>query len=791
MDLLLKNTTQQRHTNLTMDNAVLQPKKTEGVFDIAFIEFSDSKVPEFKEVRNKEWILYGENNLYPEYLLYLYNKADRHGSIINSKTKYICGSGLKKEANIEGGFNKWVEEVNSVKVTHEAFVINKDGETMFDIIKKSQKDVEIFGGFRWAIVKNRLGQVKEIYHIDFYKFRRDKDCDGYWFKEDWSSKKKEEAVFYKSFDPNDHEDANIQVFAFNEYRPGCDWYPMPGYIACNNYIEIDVEISKFHLSAIKNGMSPSKMIQFYTGEPDETKKKAIEKRFRDKFAGSENAGKFILVFNSSKEKTVDIDDLSANDLDKQFDLLNKTVEQHIITGHEVVSPMLFGIKTEGQLGGNNELRTAYQIFQNTYGKPKQDDLEKVVNYFGLLMGKGTDYSIMQLDPVGVVVSDDMIKEALQPDEVRELAGLPKIDRPENSAGAQILSQLASVSPLVANKVLESLSEDEIRSMVNLPPKQPQQQTTTDANGNVIPVAPTIPTQQQDQRNANLNNISMQTLNRIMGVAAKYQKGILNYAQALVFLKGFGLTEEEAAAFLVTPEEDAALTQEQQQQVFSFNFNKEISNEVKQEVEDTIIQMFDSCGELKQDYHVITSKRKQKFDKQSSSEFEANFFQGLFAAAKITNAEASIVDLIKKDKKITPEVIAETIGSTPEYVTSKIASLTKRGVITSNEVNIGDDVEVERSIVEKVKSPEPAETTSIEIKYSYEVKSGVGPEVIPTTRPFCKKLLNLNRLYSRKEIETISAKLGYSVWDRRGGWWGDNPACRHIWVSHIVVKKGKK
>jgi DNA-binding MarR family transcriptional regulator len=765
-----------------MDNILEQTKEHQVDDGIVVIKFADSKIPEFKEVKNKDWILYGEDNLYPEYLLYLYNKSARHGAIINSKTKYICGSGLEKSQNIAGGFNNWEEDVNGVKIKHAACIVNRDGETMLDILEKSQKDVEIFGGFRWAIIKNRLGQVLEIYHVDFYKFRKDKDSDGFWYKDDWS--KRGEATFHNSFDPNDNVDPNTQIFAYNEYRPGCDYYPMPGYIGCNNYIEVDVEISKFHLSSIKNGLTPSKMIQFYTGEPEENKKKAVERRFREKFAGSENAGKFILVFNSSKEKSVDVNDLSGSQNDKMFDILEKTVEQNIITGHEVVSPMLFGIKTEGQLGGNNEIRTAYEIFINTYGKPKQTKLLRVVNYFGELMGKGCDYGIKQLDPVRIVISDEMIKDVLQPDEIRELAGLPVVKN-EDSAGQKILTQLSSVSPLVANKILESLTPDEIRSFVNLGPKLPG---TVNADGTIVPVpATTQPTQQE--RSANLN-ISMQTLNRIMSVAAKFNAGKLTYEQAMVFIRGFGLTDEEAAVFLVTPEEAAQAQAEPVMPAPQLPVQAAQNFDADGLTEDQVVLMFDQCGELKDDFHIITSKRKQKFTAQSAAEDEANFFHGLYAGVAVTNAEASILALIKKDSKITPEVIAQSIGSTPEYVTSKIASLTKRGVLTSSEVSIGDDIEIERSVTEKVKAPKGEEKTQISVKYSYEVKPGVGDEIIPTTRPFCRKLIKLNRLYSRKEIETISERLGYSVWERRGGWWGDSPTCRHIWVSHVVVKKGK-
>jgi hypothetical protein len=55
-------------------------------------------------------------------------------------------------------------------------------------------------------------------------------------------------------------------------------------------------------------------------------------------------------------------------------------------------------------------------------------------------------------------------------------------------------------------------------------------------------------------------------------------------------------------------------------------------------------------------------------------------------------------------------------------------------------------------------------------------------------------MQLDKLYTRAEIEAVSARLGYSVFDRRGGWWtmpnGDHsPSCRHLWMAQTVIKKG--
>lgn len=714
------------------ETAILNGKpKTNDDFDIVVLKFADSKIPEFKEVRNKDFILYGEGNNYPEYLTYLYNKSAKHNAIINGKCNYILGSGFDRKTPVPGGFADFKNPDGTITP---ASVVNKSGETMYDIWVKSVKDIEIYGGFRWLVSWNLLNQITDIYHEDFYKFRVGKD-GNYYHKKAWVKDGKatrEDATIYPEFNPNplppgplgQAVSKGIQVFAYNEYRPGCDYYPLPGYIGANNYIDTDIEISKFHLSSIRNGMMPSKLIQFYTGEPTDEKKREVERRFEKKFSGAENAGRFVLVFNTNKDKSVDISDLSASELDKQFDLLNKTCQQEIFTGHGIVSPMLFGIKTEGQLGGNTELKTAYEIFINTYAKSKQANIERIVNYFGGLMNKGKDYFITQLDPVGLMFDVKDIVNLLPKEFIYEKLGIPK-------------------------------------EYMGLPPVNPNN-----------PTGPANVQQEATAVNDNIKNLTAKQHQQLVRIIRQYSKGQLTKEAATVLLKaGLGLDDSDIASILGVEEDD------------SLQFSAVGQDEV--------IQMFAACGDLKKDFHIVKSKSIKFSSNKEAAEDELNFYQQAFKT-EVTNTEASIVDLIRKDKRITPEVIAQTIGTTPEYVTAKIASLTKKGIITSKTETIGEDSQVERTVAKDIKPPGgEIETTEILIKYSYEVKPGVGPPIIPTTRPFCVKMIELDRLYSRLEIESISQRLGYSVWDRRGGWWGDSPTCRHVWVSHIVVKKGGK
>lgn len=177
------------------------------------------------------------------------------------------------------------------------------------------------------------------------------------------------------------------------------------------------------------------------------------------------------------------------------------------------------------------------------------------------------------------------------------------------------------------------------------------------------------------------------------------------------------------------------------------------------------------------------------------------FEDMELFADVTQLQSDILDLISKDKRITPEVIAETLKEDVGVVKRIITALEKRGFISSTESKIGEGIDeniiIERKlteplkdIVEKVKP----KTTEFLIRYSYEWKTGFNNSDLPSSRPFCKYLLSANKFYSRSDIEQMSARLGYSVWDRRGGWYTKpntnihEPACRHVWKANVVTRK---
>jgi hypothetical protein len=204
-------------------------------------------------------------------------------------------------------------------------------------------------------------------------------------------------------------------------------YPLPEYLGCVPYIEMDKEIANFHLNSIKNGFIGGTMINFFNGQPTEEEQQVIERKLYDKFSGSNNANKLVLNFNDSKEQGAEIIALNGNDFDKRFDTLNKTVQQEIFAGHRIVDPQLFGIKESGIFVSRNQIRDSYELFQNTYVNGRQRFLEDVFN--GLLAVQGFDgrLYIEDTEPIAIGLSEMTRVSVMDRNEIRADLGLPVED----------------------------------------------------------------------------------------------------------------------------------------------------------------------------------------------------------------------------------------------------------------------------------------------------------------------------------------------------------------------------
>lgn len=703
---------------------------------VSFIKFADVKVPVMKEVPNKGWVSFGEDNKFPDMLLTMFNKSSKHNGIVLGKVNYIVGKGFEQKVNA----NKY--------------------EVIDELLKKVTIDIEVFGGCYIEVQYNELGKIAALYHVPYNKVRSNKDNTQFFVK-DWSSYKKNDEpkvfqAYNKNLDPKLLRN-QTQILYYKEYRPGVETYTYPGYMGALNAIQTDIEVSKYHLSTITNGMFASKMISFFEGIPTEEEKREIEKGFKNKFTGSENAGNIVLNFGKDPGKRPQLDDLSSTDLDKHFDVLSKSIQEEIFAAHQVVSPMLFGIRVEGQLGGRSEMRDAYEIFKLTYCSDKQQALEMVFSEL-----YGYEMKIIPLEAIGIEFSEGIISQNMTKDEIREKIGLQPIEVEIQSESQRVSDNINALSPLVANKVLEAMTPDEIRGLVGLGPAVgmpalPGQSSVSGQPDGTIPTGP----EQTMQINDNLKNLTGRQWQNLTRIIRKFEKGDINQEQAKLLLKSsLGLTDEEINVMLSID-----------------NAGMEFSAQEKDEL---LLAEFANCGVNRDDYMIVKSM-PYRFEKDE--EFD------------LVQIEVNVLDLIKKDKNITPEVIADVLDMDVDFIKALIKRLEKEGRIKRKINKIGDDEVASRKLTKPLseQTDQKPETMAFKILYTYEVKPGLGPSIIATSREFCIRMVALSssRMWSRADIEAMSRRMGYSVWDRKGGWYGKSKECRHEWVKNIVMIKEKK
>ena len=370
--------------------------------NLVSIELAAYNVPIFKENRRKKFIEYGDSNSFPFYLVDLFNGSAIHNSIITGKVNYITGRGLTVDTMVK----------SDVRALLEQFIYSPNPyETWDDIFNKIALDYELYNGYSLEIKKDRAGRISEVYHVDFGKLRAcTNDSNLLYYSDNWIDNRNSVDFKYtikynptikelQKFNPNKNQKTSILYHT--EYRPNMSAYPLPDYIGAIQNIRTQIEISNFDLNTIINGFAGGTLINLFNGTPpDEEQKEDIERSINEKAAGSGNGNRILINFADSKEAGgAEILPLMGNDLPDRFKQLEERVTQSIFIGHKITSPMLFGVKTEGQLGGRAEILEAYELFKETYIQGRQKQLINTINDIFEYKGLPRAIGVEELRPI--------------------------------------------------------------------------------------------------------------------------------------------------------------------------------------------------------------------------------------------------------------------------------------------------------------------------------------------------------------------------------------------------------
>jgi hypothetical protein len=329
--------------------------------EYSFVNLSTYTSPEIIEVKNKDWVEYGEDNNYFQFLIDRYNGSPTNNAAINGISQQIFGKGLNATDSARKP-NEYAQMISLFKK---------------DMVRKLCYDLKLMGQCSVQVIytKNR-SKIAKLEHIPVETLRAEKanedgEIPAYYYYKDWAKLKPNEIP--KRIPAFGMSNEAIEIYYIKPYKAGFYYYAPVDYQGGLQYAELEEEISNYHLNNILNGLAPSMLINFNNGTPNQEERQLLEQRIAQKFAGSSNAGKFILAFNDNKEAAADITPVQLSDAHQQYQFLSEESQSKIQVAHRIVSPFLLGIKSNTGFSSNaDEIKTASLLMDNTVIRPFQE-----------------------------------------------------------------------------------------------------------------------------------------------------------------------------------------------------------------------------------------------------------------------------------------------------------------------------------------------------------------------------------------------------------------------------------
>lgn len=465
---------------LSENGTITEGKKT---------SFAASRLPVQKEKSSTDWVIFGEDpdwkNQQPQYYDYLSKMSSKNGGILKQKNRYTWGKGW--------GFNILGLD-RPAEIALKGFM-NSIGKTR--LWKRIISDRNKYGGFAVEMIPTEDKKNVAPHYIHFKNIRVGKDeytqskgkgeepellPTKYYFTKDWSLSKgkimaaPDYEVFEEwswDFEPSDIDKDKRYLLYYKDEGFEDEAYPLPDYQGGIPYIIADAEVGNFVKKNVEQGFTAGLLVQFFGGEPTPEQQSELQEMWDGFLHGSENAGKALLAWADAQDEEIKITPIGPNGQDSRYKELNDQICQETFIAH-TTPPEIVGLT--GDNGFSNDAdakRTAEESFNNNFVQSAQEPIEIFANILLEYNEIRGEVFLINLDPVRAQFSEQTLLSIATNQELRDLAGLPVIEQESNP----VADALATISPLVANKILENMSREEIRNLVGLKTTEPLNKVT--------------------------------------------------------------------------------------------------------------------------------------------------------------------------------------------------------------------------------------------------------------------------------------------------------------------------
>jgi hypothetical protein len=327
--------------------------------NINIIEFSQYTTPVIKEDSRNDWVEYGENNDYYQYLIDRYTNSTTNNAIINNICRLVYGKGLSAT-----DANKKPNDYAQMLVLFPK-----------DVIRKVVNDLKLLGqGHLQVIYSKDRKRIAKVEHVPTQLVRPEKcnekgEIEAYYYSNNWADLREYQPQRIPAFGMSNE---SLEILCIKPYSVGKKYFANVDYQGGIPYALLEEEVADYLINEVKNGFSGTKVINFNNGETDVAKMEEIKNKVMSKLAGSKGE-KIIIAFNRNSDSKTTIDDVPLNDAPEHYSYLSEECVRKLMMAHNVTSPLLFGIaSTNGFSSNADELKNSSILFDNMVIKPIQD-----------------------------------------------------------------------------------------------------------------------------------------------------------------------------------------------------------------------------------------------------------------------------------------------------------------------------------------------------------------------------------------------------------------------------------
>ncbi len=398
------------------------------------IQLSSYTAPVIVENNKNEWVEYGADNNYYQFLIDRYSNSATNNAVINNICRLIFGQGLTATDSAMKP-NEWAQLLSILKEDDLRRII-------FDLYALGQCALQIHYDKGHKAITRAFHTPIQLLRPE--KCNQDGDIVGYFYSDNWSDPKK---YVPKRFDAFGTSKKEVEILYLAPYSAGMKYFSNVDYQGGIDYAYLEEKIAEYLINEVENSFAPTSIVNFNNGTPTDEMKDEISASVIGKLTGSKGK-KVVISFNENEATKTTIDSVPLNDAPEHYQYLSDESTFKILRSHNVTTPLLFGVSVATGFSSNaDEMKTGALLFENMVIKPKQQMIVEMINKILSFNGISLKLSFKTLQPL------DNSGELLAGDSKRVIDGIN------------------SLSPLVANKVLESMTPNEVRSLVGLAPEQ--------------------------------------------------------------------------------------------------------------------------------------------------------------------------------------------------------------------------------------------------------------------------------------------------------------------------------